>query len=138
MKVVFDTNFLIAAFITRGVRSDVLEHCVRQHTPVTSDFVPNEFREHLVNKFQYSVEEAEEAVELLRSRMEVVTPADLGAAVCRDPGDDAILGTAIAGNAACIVTGDNDLLVIKQFRTIDIVRPMEFAKYEAAKAEEVA
>ncbi len=133
MRIVLDTNVLIAAFITRGVCSDVLEHCVRQHTLVTSDFILNEFREHLIYKFKYSAEEAEEAFELLRSRMEVVTPADLGATVCRDPDDDVILGTAIAGNAACIVTGDNDLLVIKRFHTIDIVQPAEFAEYEATE-----
>jgi len=138
MKVVFDTNVLIAAFITRGVCSDVLEHCVRYHRLVTSDFILSEFHENLVYKFKYSEEEVEEAVKLLCSRMEMVTPADLGTAVCRDPDDDAILGTAIAGKATCIVTGDNDLLIIKQFRTVDIVRPAEFAEYEAAKTEETA
>jgi putative PIN family toxin of toxin-antitoxin system len=138
MKVVLDTNVLIAAFITRGVCSDVFEHCVRHHTLVTSDFILKEYRENLVHKFKYSEEKVEEAVKLLCSRMEVVAPADLATAVCRDPDDDAILGTAIAGKAACIVTGDNDLLIIKKFRTVDIVRPAEFAEYEAAKTEEVA
>ncbi|MGQ9628565.1 MAG: putative toxin-antitoxin system toxin component, PIN family, partial [Anaerolineae bacterium] len=129
MKVVLDTNVLIAAFITRGVCSDVFEHCARQHTLVTSDFILDEFRKHLSHTFRYSIEETEEAVELLRSRMEVVVPAALGVAICRDSDDDTVLGTAIAGNAVCIVTGDNDLLVIKHFRSIDIVRPTEFAKY---------
>jgi len=133
MKVVLDTNVLIAALIAHGVCTDVLEHCVRQHTLATSDSILNKFREHLVHKFKYSVEEAEETVKLLGTRMEVVTPADLGAAICRDPDDDAVLGTAIAGGAACIITGDDDLLVIRQFHTIDIVRPAEFAEYEAGK-----
>ncbi|RLB74861.1 MAG: putative toxin-antitoxin system toxin component, PIN family [Deltaproteobacteria bacterium] len=132
MKIVLDTNVLIAAFITRGVCSDVLEHCVRRHVLVTSEFILNEFCEKLIHKFKYNVNEAEEAVELLRSQMEMVIPARLGTAVCRDPDDDTILGTAIAGEAACIITGDKDLLVIKQFRVIDIVHPSEFAEYEAA------
>lgn len=138
MKVVLDTNVLIAAFITRGVCSDVLEHCARRHTLVTSEFILHELRKHLVRKFEYSEEEAEEAVGLLRSRVEVVASVDLGATVCRDPDDDAVLGTAIAGNATCIVTGDNDLLVISRFRGVDIVRPAEFAKYEAVKEGEAA
>ena len=133
MKIVLDTNVLIAAFITRGMCSDVFKHCVRRHTLVTSEFILNEFRGKLVRKFKYSVEEAGEAVELLRSRMEVVMPANLEAAVCRDPDDDAILETAIAGDAVCIVTGDTDLLVIKQFRNIDILRPSKFAEYEATR-----
>ena len=85
MKVVLDTNVLIAAFIVRGVCADVLEHCVRRHTLVTSDLILNEFREHLF-KFRYSVEEAEEAVELLRSKMELVVPADLEGCCLPRPG----------------------------------------------------
>ena len=134
MRIVLDTNVLIAAFITHGVCSDVLEHCVRQHALLTSGFILDEFREHLVSKFEYGIEEAEEAVKLLRSTMQVVVPADLGAAVCRDADDDMILGTAVAGNATCIVTGDDDLLVVKRFRAIDIVRPAQFAEHEAVKA----
>ena len=132
MKIVLDTNVLIAAFIARGVCNDLLEHCVRQHTLVTSEFILDELREHLARKFKYDAQDAEEAVELLRSRMQVVTPTGLGSAVCRDPDDDAILGTAVAGKAACIVTGDADLLILKRFRGIDIVRPADFAEYEAA------
>ena len=104
MKVVLDANVLIAAFIAHGVCTDVLEHCVRQRTLVTSDSILNEFREHLVHKFKYRVEEAEETVKLLATRIEVVMPADLADAVCRDPDDDAVLGTAIAGGAATLET----------------------------------
>jgi putative PIN family toxin of toxin-antitoxin system len=46
MKVVLDTNVLIAAFITRGSSSDLLEHCIRQHEIVTSEFILDEFRQH--------------------------------------------------------------------------------------------
>ena len=35
---------------------------------------------------------------------------------CRDPKDDKILEPAYNGNAVCIVTGDNDLLVMNPFR----------------------
>ena len=130
MKIVLDTNVLIAAFITRGMCSDVFKHCVRQHTLITSEFILDEFRGKLVRKFKYSAAETGEAIELLRLRMEAVIPAEFDAAVCRDPDDDAVLGTAVAGDAACIVTGDTDLLVIERFRGIDIVRPSKFAEYE--------
>ena len=138
MKVVFDTNVLIAAFITRGVCSDVLEHCARRHTLVTSEFILHEFHKHMVHKFKYSEVEAKEAIGLLRSRMEVVAPANLGTTVCRDADDDAVLGTAIAGNAMCIVTGDKDLLIIGRFQGVDIVRPAQFAEYEVVIEGETA
>jgi hypothetical protein len=45
---------------------------------------------------------------------------------CRDPKDNKFLELAAAGNAACIVTGDNDLLVLDPFRNIRIITPKEF------------
>ena len=46
--------------------------------------------------------------------------------VCRDPKDDRILELAVNGNAAYIVTGDADLLVLNPFRGIEILRPADF------------
>ena len=112
MRIVLDTNVLIAAFITRGACSDLFEHCVRQHQLIISDFILNELRHHLSGKFKYSEQAVEEVTSLLKSKIELVVPTALELAVCRDPDDDFILGTAIAGNAECIVTGDKDLLVI--------------------------
>lgn len=42
---------------------------------------------------------------------------------CRDPKVDRILELAVNGNASFIVTGDDDLLVMNPFRSIQIVRP---------------
>ncbi|MFN4218356.1 MAG: putative toxin-antitoxin system toxin component, PIN family [Candidatus Bipolaricaulia bacterium] len=62
--------------------------------------------------------------------MEVVPPVQLDHTVCRDPDDDVILGTALAGNAVCIVTGDKDLLVLRRYGSVDIVSPAQFSTYE--------
>ncbi|MGC1587816.1 MAG: putative toxin-antitoxin system toxin component, PIN family, partial [Rhodomicrobium sp.] len=40
---------------------------------------------------------------------------------CRDPDDDKLLGIAVIGNADCIVTGDQDLLVLDPFRGVRIM-----------------
>jgi len=37
-----------------------------------------------------------------------------------------VLATALAGKADVIVTGDDDLLVLKRFRGIPIVSPRQF------------
>ena len=50
------------------------------------------------------------------SSAEIVEPVTFETQICRDPDDDAILGTAVAGNADCIVTGDNDLIIIGRFQ----------------------
>jgi putative PIN family toxin of toxin-antitoxin system len=52
----------------------------------------------------------------------------LPARVCRDEDDDVVLATALAGKADVIVTGDEDLLVLKKFRGIEILSPRQFLK----------
>jgi len=130
VRIVLDTNVLLAAFIARGVCHQLLEHCIRYHDLVTSEFILNEVREKLVDKFKYTSETADEVIMLLRLRLEVVTPAGLAAPVCRDADDDNILAAAITGNCECIITGDKDLLVLKQFQEIDIVSPRAFQSVE--------
>ncbi|MGH8527539.1 MAG: putative toxin-antitoxin system toxin component, PIN family, partial [Gammaproteobacteria bacterium] len=61
----------------------------------------------------------------------VVDPAGLASPICRDPDDDIVLATAVAGNCGCIITGDKDLLVLQRFSGVDIVSPGDFLEYEA-------
>jgi len=46
-------------------------------------------------------------------------------AVCRDSDDDLILAAALAAKADAIVTGDQDLLVLKGFKGIPILNPRD-------------
>ena len=48
----------------------------------------------------------------------------------RDVDDDAILALARSSNAACLVTGDDDLLVLKTFEDTPIITPREFLTFE--------
>lgn len=130
MRIVPDTNVLIASLISRGFCHELMEYCFLNQTLVTSEFILSEVKEKLVEKFKYSSETTDEAVALFRSRMEIVTPVNLPPPVCRDPDDDNILATAVAGNCDCIITGDKDLLVLKQFGEIKILSPGEFSDLE--------
>jgi putative PIN family toxin of toxin-antitoxin system len=47
---------------------------------------------------------------------------------CRDPDDDRILAAAVDGDCSHLVTGDADLLALKQFNDISIVTPREFGE----------
>lgn len=133
MRLLLDTNVLIAAFITRGICTELFEHCARHHILVTSGFILNELREQLTGKFDFTAEEVSAVVRLLLSKMLVVEPVDLSAPACRDPNDDAIIATAVAGNCDCIITGDKDLLVVQRFSGIEIVSPRDFSEYESGR-----
>jgi len=126
VKIVLDTNVLIAALIARGFSHQLVEHCAVRHTLFTSDFILKETEEKLIEKFGYSPELAAEAVSVLRSRMTVVSASKLENPVCRDPDDDNILAAAISGKCDCIITGDKDLLVLRQYEGINIFNPRDF------------
>ncbi len=130
MKIVFDTNVLIAAFISHGTCAELFEHCVRCHKIIASEFIFTEFSDNLTAKFKFSKYEVSKAVQLLLSRIVIVTPLDLERGVCRDPKDNFILGTALQGKCQCIISGDKDLLVLKKYKGIDIISPQDFWKYE--------
>lgn len=46
--------------------------------------------------------------------------------VCRDPKDDKFINCAIDAKAIYIVSGDNDLLTLKNFAGVEIVTAREF------------
>jgi putative PIN family toxin of toxin-antitoxin system len=46
--------------------------------------------------------------------------------ICRDIKDNKLLALAVDGNAAIIVTGDKDLLVLHPFRGIPIITPADY------------
>jgi len=48
--------------------------------------------------------------------------------VCRDPKDNQILALCWVGQADFLITGDKDLLSLKEFKNTKIVRPKEFLK----------
>lgn len=130
MRILLDTNVLIAAFIARGMCSEVLEHCARNHTLVSSQTLLRELDEKLAGKFGFTRKETREVAALLRGKTEMVEPVILDQPVCRDPDDDVVLATALAGACDCIITGDKDLLVLERFRQIPILAPGNFWRYE--------
>jgi len=131
MRLVLDTNVLIAAFVARGVCHELLEHCQRTHHLVSSQFILAEFEATLVRKFNVPAEGARSARRLIEAGSEVVELNALGARGCRDPDDDFVLATAISGSCACIVTGDKNLLLLEEFEGIHIVSPSTFWSFEA-------
>jgi uncharacterized protein len=132
MRVLLDTNVLIAAFIARGTCSELFEHCAITHTLVSSAPLLEEFAAVLRRKFAANAAEARSALSLLQSRTELVVPEDLPHRVCRDADDDVVLATALAGRCDVVVSGDLDLLVLSDFEGIPILSPAAFWKLDAA------
>ena len=78
-------------------------------------------------KFDRYVTDAErdEFLDALVDRALFVEPSEMVRA-SRDPKDDKYLELAVSGGAQCIVSSDEDLLVLHTFRGIAIVTPAAF------------
>ena len=81
------------------------------------------FRKKFTVKLAEQGVDAADLFEGYAALVELVDPADIGPVILADPDDDIVLATAVAGNAAAIVSGDAHLLGIGEFRGMPIVTP---------------
>jgi len=126
MRVVLDSNVLIAAFAARGLCSEVFEVCLSGHGIVISEHILSEVKAGITKKVRLPESVVKDIIGYLRDEAESVKPHELAESPCRDKDDNIIIGTAVGGNADFIVTGDEYLLVLKRYKGIDIVTPREF------------
>lgn len=134
MRAAFDTNVLVAAFATEGLCATLLRRARRgDFELILCPVILQEFQGVFRRKLAASLDEVREALELLQEAGELVTlePAERPR-VCRDRADDAILACALAARAEFLVTGDGDLLGLRTFQRIRIVRPRDFEALFAA------
>lgn len=125
MKLVFDTNVVVAGIVAEGLCREVLEIHVPEHDVILSQVLWDELVATLRRKFGLAPDDLP-ILALYRQHSTWWEPAALAEAVCRDPDDDWVLATAIAGEAGAIVTGDADLLTLSSYSGIEILSPRQF------------
>ena len=125
MRLVLDTNVLFAAYVSRGTCAVLYEQALATETLITSESILDEFYGTLRSKARVPDDEAVAARRQIAQDSMLVIPEPLTERVSRDPDDDIILATAVAGAADFLVTGDKDLLVLRSYRGIAIITPSE-------------
>ncbi len=126
---VFDTNILFSATAWRGNPFECVERArAGEIQAVTCPELMDELAEKLELKLGFSPEQSVETLADYLGFLRMVSIPKVLDAVPRDPDDNMVLECAIEGKAQYIVTGDTDLLVLKTFREIQIVRASDFLK----------
>lgn len=129
LRFVFDTNVLISATLLKGsVPRQALDLARRIGKVIMSWPTMAELQEVLGRKrFDKYITEDERMLFLEALALDVL-PVEIIETVtdCRDLKDNKFLEVAVNGDANCIVSGDDDLLVLNPFRGIPIVLPLEF------------
>ncbi len=121
-----DTNVIISSIFWKGKPYEVVKRGLEGgYQIVVSPEILDEVVERLRNKFQFPEEGIQELVDIILTYSHVIEPTSKFDVV-RDKKDNKIIECAFDGKADCIVTGDSDLLELKEFRGIRIVTAREF------------
>lgn len=128
-RFVFDTNAVVSAALLKGsVSRRAFDKALGAGTLLVSAQTINELNDVLRRpdfaRYLTEDERLKFLAVLVRETalVEVVDHVD----ACRDARDNKFLELAMSGGADCIVSGDQDLLVLHPFQGIPIVTPGDF------------
>jgi len=123
-RFVFDTNVIVSALLLqRSIVRQAFDKAIEQGKLLVSQVVVEELNEVLRRKgFDKYVTE-DERIEFITALVREAILVEITDTVteCRDPKDNRFLELAVSGQATCIVSGDDDLLVLHPFRGIPVL-----------------
>ncbi|MBI2019466.1 putative toxin-antitoxin system toxin component, PIN family [Candidatus Daviesbacteria bacterium] len=126
VKVVLDTNIFISALVYGGIPEKVLRMVLTKELQVViSPVLQAELTDIITKKFPLSLSD----MYLLKEEMEksfIIVNPHMDLYVVRDSDDNRVLEAAVEGDCDFIITGDQDLLELKEYRKIKIVTPVQF------------
>ena len=126
MKIVFDTNVILSAFLTHGLSSRVLDVCIGLHEIFVSPWIINEVNKILITKFKIRETEQERVNTFISDEFKIISPSGILPKICRDEDDNNILHLAEFTKAELIITGDKDLLTLEEYSGAYIITPRQF------------
>ena len=127
MRIVADTNTVLSGLLWPGPPRRLLDLARnRTITLYTSQTLLAELAEVIVrDKFAERIlaagVSAGALVQDYEGLAEIVDPQPLPVPVCRDPDDDHVLACAVSAGADLVVSRDNDLLDLREYRGIPIL-----------------
>jgi len=130
-KVVFDTNVLLSALLFTGRASEIISLLENNIIimVISKEILEEYIRALAYPKFSLTEEEIKSLVgEIILPLAKTVRSSELLEGVCRDKEDDKFLACAKAAKADVVVSGDKDLLVLKEFEGIPIKSLNAFLK----------
>lgn len=130
MRITVDTNVLVSSLGWNGPEAKViglvldgkLELCLSAQ--IISEF----YRVSKYPKFGFLDSEVDGFIGRLLTRVTMVEPVSFLEVIKEDPADNRVLECALAGNVDYIISGDNHLLKLAQYNSIEILRSPVFLK----------
>lgn len=128
MRIVIDTNIVVSGIFFGGKPAELLKLVLlgRSISAVATREILSEYQatiDYLLGK--YNGRKLNFTPVPLFSAMEIINSAS-NIALCRDPDDDKFISCAIDGKCLYIVSGDKDLLALKEYQNVQIVTVAKF------------
>ena len=127
MRILIDTNIIISGLFFHGLPKQLLaEFDYNKFNICVNESIISEYHKQIQKKIvnpKYTLN-GSLFEEIFRHLQNFEAVSDLK--ICRDPKDDKFINCAIDAKAVYIVSGDNDLLTLKNFADIEIVTAREF------------
>jgi uncharacterized protein len=129
LKVVFDTNIFISAFVIPGGKAEAAySHALRKDfTLYSSVAILTETAQKLEKKFGWQQDKITSLLKAI-AKVAIVIKTEPHLHHLADEPDNRVLECAEAVGADFIVTGDKHLLFLKHFQNSDVVRLADFLK----------
>lgn len=127
MNIVIDTNIVASAIFFCGKPLELIKllldnQIISTATPaIVLEY--NSTIEYLLEK--YKGNHIKVPLMQIVSAMKLIPESDT-IHICRDPDDDKFISCAVDSNAIYIVSGDKDLLVLEEYKGIEIITVSQF------------
>jgi putative PIN family toxin of toxin-antitoxin system len=128
IRVVLDTNVFISGIVFNGIPRQILEHIIKGKIQCSvSEEILYEVNGVLAGKkFKYPPHILRMVIYELESVTELVIPEFEINIIEKDPSDNRILECAVTAGVEYIISGDSQLLELKEFEGIPILKPADF------------
>lgn len=131
MHIVADTNVVVSGFLWNGNERRLMD-AARDGiiTLVTCKELLTELAD-VLSRPKFSNRLTQQSIELsflieaYSELADIVVTQPFFTVTSRDPDDDTVLACAVSGDCDIVVTGDDDLLVVKEYQGIRIMRTAE-------------
>ena len=122
VRAVIDTNVLVSALIHDGKPRKLILELLNKHTVILSRQMLAELADVAGrDKFHVTGSQVERFLSIMVKMAKIVPDNALFKEVASDPDDDVVINAAYTGKADYIVTGDNHLLTLNNFKKTKIV-----------------
>ncbi|MEK7233321.1 MAG: putative toxin-antitoxin system toxin component, PIN family [Elusimicrobiota bacterium] len=130
MRIVLDVNVVVSGIFWSGPPHAILRRWLQgKVTLLVSEPILAEYREVTLRMTGNSGAAIFTKWNRIFTELSEIVEPRRRAGICRDPDDDKYLEAAVGGGAQALVSGDKDLLVLKNIDGIPILSPRAFLQF---------